>query len=346
MRGRKFLAAGIVFCMCMRSLCACESQQLSGEDKVRVGVAYYNQSDTFLNELIACFKEELQSFESDDLEVTVTVRDAAGSQRTQDDQVKEMLDAGCNVLCVNLVDRADPSEIIDLARERDIPIIFFNREPVAEDLMQQDGLYYVGAEAEESGIMQGELAVDTIRENDRIDRNKDGKIQYVVLEGEAGHQDAIIRTENAVETLKSNGIALEKLSYQIANWNRAQAQNRMEQMIGQYQNKIELVLANNDDMALGALDAYRKLNYTESALPVFFGIDGTDVGLQAVRDGKMAGTVYNDKEGQAEAMAKLAVAAATGEGMEDIEFENEKYIYLPYQKVTPDQIDEFLDEEA
>lgn len=346
MRRRKILAAGIVFCMCMRSLCACESQQLSGEDKVRVGVAYYNQSDTFLNELIACFKEELQSFESDDLEVTVTVRDAAGSQRTQDDQVKEMLDAGCNVLCVNLVDRADPSEIIDLARERDIPIIFFNREPVAEDLMQQDGLYYVGAEAEESGIMQGELAVDTIRENDRIDRNKDGKIQYVVLEGEAGHQDAIIRTENAVETLKSNGIALEKLSYQIANWNRAQAQNRMEQMIGQYQNKIELVLANNDDMALGAMDAYRKLNYTESALPVFFGIDGTDVGLQAVRDGKMAGTVYNDKEGQAEAMAKLAVAAATGEGMEDIEFENEKYIYLPYQKVTPDQIDEFLDEEA
>lgn len=346
MRRRKILAAGIVFCMCMRSLCACESQQLSGEDKVRVGVAYYNQSDTFLNELIACFKEELQSFESDDLEVTVTVRDAAGSQRTQDDQVKEMLDAGCNVLCVNLVDRADPSEIIDLARERDIPIIFFNREPVAEDLMQQDGLYYVGAEAEESGIMQGELAVDAIRENDRIDRNKDGKIQYVVLEGEAGHQDAIIRTENAVETLKSNGIALEKLSYQIANWNRAQAQNRMEQMIGQYQNKIELVLANNDDMALGAMDAYRKLNYTESALPVFFGIDGTDVGLQAVRDGKMAGTVYNDKEGQAEAMAKLAVAAATGEGMEDIEFENEKYIYLPYQKVTPDQIDEFLDEEA
>ena len=346
MRRIKILAAGIVFCMCMRSLCACESQQLSGEDKVRVGVAYYNQSDTFLNELIACFKEELQSFESDDLEVTVTVRDAAGSQRTQDDQVKEMLDAGCNVLCVNLVDRADPSEIIDLARERDIPIIFFNREPVAEDLMQQDGLYYVGAEAEESGIMQGELAVDAIRQNDRIDRNKDGKIQYVVLEGEAGHQDAIIRTENAVETLKSNGIALEKLSYQIANWNRAQAQNRMEQMIGQYQNKIELVLANNDDMALGAMDAYRKLNYTESALPVFFGIDGTDVGLQAVRDGKMAGTVYNDKEGQAEAMAKLAVAAATGEGMEDIEFENEKYIYLPYQKVTPDQIDEFLDEEA
>lgn len=342
MRRRKILAAGIVFCMCMRSLCACESQQLSGEDKVRVGVAYYNQSDTFLNELIACFKEELQSFESDDLEVTVTVRDAAGSQRTQDDQVKEMLDAGCNVLCVNLVDRADPSEIIDLARERDIPIIFFNREPVAEDLMQQDGLYYVGAEAEESGIMQGELAVDAIRQNDRIDRNKDGKIQYVVLEGEAGHQDAIIRTENAVETLKSNGIALEKLSYQIANWNRAQAQNRMEQMLGQYKNKIELVLANNDDMALGALDAYKNLNYTEALLPVFIGIDGTDMGLKAVEDSSMAGTVYNDKEGQARAIAKLSAALVIGKEAEEIKFTNENYIYLPYSKVTKENVHEYL----
>ena len=75
--------------------------------------------------------------------------------------------------------------------------------------------------------------------------------------------------------------------------------------MGEYQNKIELVLANNDDMALGAIDAYKKLNYTSSALPVFLGIDGTDVGLKAIKEGCLQGTVYNDKEGQAEAMAKL-----------------------------------------
>lgn len=87
-----------------------------------------------------------------------------------------------------------------------------------------------------------------------------------------------------MDTLKANGIALEKLECGIANWNRAQAQNRMMQMVSQYQNKIELVLANNDDMALGASDAYEKLNYTESVLPVIFGIDGTDVGLLAVAE--------------------------------------------------------------
>ena len=194
--------------------------------------------------------------------------------------------------------------------------------------------------------MQGELAVDAIQaEGSQIDRNKDGKIQYVVLEGEPGHQDAIIRTENAVETLKNNGIELEKLSYGIANWNRAQAQNRMLLLISQYQNKIELVLANNDDMALGAIDAYKKLNYTESALPVFFGIDGTDVGLKAVLDSEMAGTVYNDKEGQAEAMAELAVALVTGEGIDKIKFEKDKYVYLPYSKVTAENVGDYIREE-
>ena len=190
--------------------------------------------------------------------------------------------------------------------------------------------------------MQGELAAERIRADSRVDRNRDGKIQYVVLEGEPGHQDSIIRTENAVDTLKNEGIELEKLSYGIANWNRAQAQNRMMQMIGQHSNEIELVLANNDDMALGAIDAYAKLNITESALPVFFGIDGTDAGLKAVMESQLAGTVYNDKEGQAAAMAKLAVALVSGEGLEKMEFENGRYIYLPYYKVTIDNAADFL----
>ncbi len=341
MRVRKFFAAGCLLFLCA-VVCACGDERADRLERVQVGVACYNQSDTFLSGLLTSFRDQINGLGNDSLEITVTVRDAAGSQKTQNDQVRELIDAGCNVLCVNLVDRADPSEIIDLARDNDVPIIFFNREPVAEDLMQWDRLYYVGADAEQSGIMQGELATDAILENSRIDRNKDGKIQYVVLEGEAGHQDAIIRTENAVDTLRSNGIELEKLSYQIANWNRAQAQNRMEQLIGQYHSRIELVLANNDDMALGAIDAYKKLNYTESALPVFFGIDGTDVGLEAIVDSTLAGTVYNDKEGQAEAMAKLSVAVVTGEGMDAVKFEKDRCIYLPYAKVTAENAGEFI----
>ena len=342
MKNRRKIAALALIGTAILFLISCGKEAESDMQKVHLGVAYYDQRDTFLNEMIAEMKVRMKEYETEDLEMMMSIREAAGIQKTQNDQVKELLDAGCNVLCVNLVDRADPSEIIDLAREREVPIIFFNREPGAEDLQQWEGLYYVGADARQSGILQGELAAERIQADKNIDRNKDGKIQYVVLEGEAGHQDAIIRTENAVETLKTKGIELEKLSYQIANWNRAQAQNRMEQLLGEYQNQIELVLANNDDMALGAIDAYEKRNYTESALPVFFGIDGTDPGLEAVVNGKLAGTVYNDKEGQADAIVRLAAALVTGEGMEEIEFEKDQYIYTPYFSVTEENVGDVM----
>lgn len=339
MKTIKSVAAGIVLPMALLGCSGCGQPDAHHTQTIYVGVAYYDQSDTYLNELLDCFKEEIQKLESEEWKMSVTIQGAGGSQRTQDDQVKEMIGGGCDVLCVNLVDRTDPSEIIDLARDNEIPIIFFNREPVAQDMEQWDQLYYVGAKAEESGTMQGELAAEAIKANPQTDRNKDGKIQYVVLEGEPGHQDTIIRTENAVEALKAQGVELEKLSYGLANWNRAQAENRMSQMISQYQTKIELVLANNDEMALGAIDAYEKLNYTESTLPLFFGIDGTDVGLKAVKDLRLAGTVYNDKEGQAKAMAELAEALVTGDGMGNMDFENGKYVYLPYEKVTKEQLE-------
>lgn len=342
MKIRRKIAAAALTGTAMMFLVSCGQEPEPDIQKVHIGVAYYDQRDTFLNEMITEMKARMKEYETEDVEMMMSIREAAGIQKTQNDQVKELIDAGCNVLCVNLVDRADPSEIIDLARDREVPIIFFNREPVAEDLQQWEGLYYVGADARQSGVLQGELAAERIQADKNIDRNKDGKIQYVVLEGEAGHQDAIIRTENAVETLKTQGIELEKLSYQIANWNRAQAQNRMEQMLSEYQNQIELVLANNDDMALGAIDAYEKRNYTESALPVFFGIDGTDPGLEAVVNGKLAGTVYNDKEGQADAIVRLAAALVTGEGMENIEFEKDQYIYTPYFPVTEENVGDVM----
>lgn len=286
---------------------------------------------------------ELNSQKGDSYDVMVTVRDAVGSQRTQNDQVKEMIDEGCNILCINLVERTDPSEIIDSAKEKNIPIIFFNREPVAEDMMQWDKLYYVGAKARQSGQMQGEIAANLILKDKSIDKNHDGKIQYVVLEGEMGHQDAIVRTDSSVETILAKGIKMEKLSYEIANWKRAQAQNRMEQLIRQYGNTIELVLSNNDDMALGALDSYRIMGYTKDNMPMMLGVDGMQEALEAVKDGRLTGTVYNDKEGQAKMMAAIVFASVSGKGLDGINFENLTEVYLPYQKVTIDNVDHYLE---
>ena len=321
----------------------CGASESDDQNEIYVGIACYDQGDIFISNLIQCFKNELNSQKGDSYDVMVTVRDAVGSQKTQNDQVKEMIDEGCNILCINLVDRTDPSEIIDCAKEKNIPIIFFNREPVAEDMMQWDKLYYVGAKARQSGQMQGEIAADLILKDKSIDKNHDGKIQYVVLEGEMGHQDAIVRTDSSVETILAKGIKMEKLSYEIANWKRAQAQNRMEQLIRQYGNTIELVLSNNDDMALGALDSYRLMGYTKDDMPMILGVDGMQEALEAVKDGRLTGTVYNDKEGQAQIMAAIVFASVSGKGLDGINFENLTEVYLPYQKVTIDNVDNYLE---
>ena len=149
-----------------------------------------------------------------------------------------------------------------------------------------------------------------------------------------------------MDTMKECGIALERLDYGIANWNRAQAKHRTLQMLEQYSNRIEVVLANNDEMALGAIDAYDELGYKAEERPLFFGVDGTDEGLRAVKEGKLSATVYNDKEGQAKGMAALACALIERKGLEKLEFEKGRYVYLPYAKVTRENVDDFLAKEA
>ena len=273
--------------------------------------------------------------------INVEVMDASQSQLTQNEQVKSLIEKGCDVICVNLVDRTEPTTITDLAENKQVPIIFFNRELVAEDLERWSELYYVGADALQSGVFEGELAANAFKTNAKMDKNGDDICQYVVLEGEAGHQDSIVRTEYSVNTLIENGVEAEKLGYAMANWNRAQAQTKTAALLTQFDGKIELIIANNDDMALGAIDALRDSQIPREDWPGVVGIDGTDAGLLAVENGEMLGTVYNDKEGQARDMLNLAFAIATNGDKDSIPLIDGKYVRTPYHKVTQENVEDY-----
>lgn len=273
--------------------------------------------------------------------INVEVMDASQSQLTQNEQVKSLIEKGCDVICVNLVDRTEPTAITDLAESKQVPIIFFNRELVAEDLERWSELYYVGADALQSGVLEGELAANAFKTNAKMDKNGDGICQYVVLEGEAGHQDSIVRTEHSVNTLIENGVEAEKLGYAMANWNRAQAQTKTAALLTQFSGKIELIIANNDDMALGAIDALRDSQIPREDWPGVVGIDGTNAGLLAVENGEMLGTVYNDKEGQAREMLNLAFAIATNGDKDSIPLIDGKYVRTPYHKVTQENVEDY-----
>lgn len=319
--------------------CGDGSQDNDEIKNLKIGISVYNQYDTFISEMMTSLEAYAKEVEEKyGITITLDVQGAGGSQVTQNDQMDYFIDRDCDIVCINLVDRTDASTIIERGKSADIPIIFFNRELVEEDLERWDKLYYVGADAFESGIMQGELLIDRLKSDfETVDLNGDGILQYVMLEGEAGHQDSIVRTMYTVNTVTEAGYEVEKLADEIANWNRDQAKTKMVQWMQEFGSGIEVVFANNDDMALGAVDALKEAGYYKKdsyhTPPIVLGIDGTTEALEAVEDGYMLGTVINDSTGQAKGMLELAYSIVSGKELSaEFTLSDVKYIRLPYQK--------------
>lgn len=279
------------------------------KNSIRIGISLYRSDDTFINNLRSIMEEKAKEYERESgIKVTLDIQDAKGSQNTQNNQVDRFISLDCDVLCINPVDRMEASAIIDRAMTAGVPVVFFNRQPVEEDMNRWDKLYYVGVDARETAILQGEMVVDLYQKQpESVDLNGDGVVNYVMLEGETSHQDSLIRTEWSVQTLKDGGVPIEKITGGIANWERSQASALMEQWIAEYPNVIELVVSNNDDMALGAIDALERAEITGVNV---IGIDGTTPGLEALESGKLLGTVSANKELYASAIVELAASCA------------------------------------
>ena len=200
---------------------------------VRIGVALYQQEDTFISTVVQQLEQLARAEEQRrGIKINLNLADARSSQSAQNEQVDRFLQQGYDMLCVNLVDRTAAAVIVDKAQAADVPVVFFNREPVEEDLARWDRAYYVGSPAATAGTLQGKIVLDAWREDPAsIDRNGDGVIQYVMLEGEPGHQDALMRTEYSVKALMTAAVPVEKLANDNANWERGQASLRMEQWL-------------------------------------------------------------------------------------------------------------------
>ena len=206
---RRGTAAVVAAALALLSGCTVRQEA----DTLRVGLALYQQEDTFISGVVQEMERLAREEESrSDLKINLSIADGDSSQALQLDQVERFLDGGCHVLCVNMVDRTAASLVIDYAKEAGVPVVFFNRQPVEEDLRRWEQVYYVGPRGEQSGVYQGEIVLEAMARNpERVDRNGDGVLQYVMLEGEPGHQDALLRTEYSVKTLMTAGVTTEKL---------------------------------------------------------------------------------------------------------------------------------------
>lgn len=309
--------------------------------ELTIGCAIYKYDDTFMTGVRNAITEAATD------KAKVEMVDSQNSQPTQNDKVDLFITKKVDALAINPVDRTAAGVIIDKAKKAKIPVVFFNREPLPEDMQKWDKVYYVGARAEESGRISGELVVDYWKSHPEADKNNDGVLQYIMLKGEPGHQDAELRTLHSIKAVEEAGIQVEKLAEDTAMWDRVKGQEKMAAFLAAHGDNIEIVFANNDDMALGAIEALKAAGYFKDGkyMPVV-GVDATAPALKALEDGTMLGTVLNDAKNQGKATFDLAYALAKGEtpSADNIEFEitDDKYIWVPYKKITKENMDEAM----
>lgn len=315
------------------------AEKASPASKPNIGVAIYKFDDTFMTGVKNAITEAGKD------KATLDVVDSQNSQPTQNDKIDLFITKKMNALAINAVDRTAAGTIIDKAKTANIPVVFFNREPLAEDMKKWDKAFYVGAKAEQSGTLQGSLIVDYWKAHPDADKNKDGVVQYVMIKGEPGHQDAELRTKYSIQEIESKGFKTQKLAEDTAMWDRVKGQEKMAAFLAANGDKIEAVLANNDDMALGAIEALKAAGYFKDNkyMPVV-GVDATAPGLKALEDGTLLGTVLNDakNQGKATLMAAYALSQEQAPTKENTGFDvtDGKYIWVDYKKITKDNIND------
>jgi methyl-galactoside transport system substrate-binding protein len=316
-------------------LSSCEGG--GGSGKISIGCTIYKFDDTFMTSVRNTISDAATGI------ANVEIVDCQNSQPIQNDKVDLFIAKKVKSLAINPVDRTTAGVMLEKAKKANIPVVFFNKEPLADDMQKWDKVYYVGAKAEQSGNMEGQLVVDYWKANPQADKNKDGIMQYVMLKGEPAHQDAELRTKYSIQTVRDAGIKVEKLAEDNANWDRVKGQEKMAAFLAANGDSIEVVFSNNDDMALGAIEALKAAGYFKDGkyMPVV-GIDATTPALQALADGLLLGTVLNDAKNQGQAAFNLAYALAQGKliNKDTIGYDiiDGKYIWVPYEKVTKDNI--------
>lgn len=303
----------------------------------RVGVTIYKYDDNFM----ALMRKDILSDAKKTGGIDLLMNDSQNAQSIQNDQVDGLLAKGVKVLAINLVDPAAAPTIIRKAKSAGVPVIFFNKDPGQKAIDSYDKAYYVGTDPKQSGIIQGDLIAAQWKANPAEDLNKDGKLQYVLLKGEPGHPDAEARTKYVIEELHAKGVPTEQLFLDTGMWDAALAKDKTDAWLSSPRgHEIEVIIANNDSMAMGALEA---LKAHGKKLPIY-GVDALPEALQLIKKGEISGTVLNDGAKQALAVVQLSKNLAYGKPATDgtnWKMTN-RYIRIPYVGVDKNNLNEFL----
>lgn len=284
--------------------------RINDKTTVRASVLLRKADDPY-NILLKDAFEKIQK--ENEGKVEFTFYDCKNDQSLQNEIVDLVIEEGkADLILLNLADVKGSQYIVDKVKEKNIPVGLFNIEPPNIDAVKSySKAYFVGTKSEEAGILQGKILINIWNAKKAIiDKNHDNVMQYIMLMGDKNNLEAIGRTKYSILTLNDAGIKTEEIAMRVCNWDESVARDAMEQLFLQNGDKIEAVIANNDAMAIGAIDVLQKYGYNKGninkTIPVV-GVDAIPEAKELVKEGVMAGTVIQDAYSMAKAVYDIGI---------------------------------------
>lgn len=269
--------------------------------------------------------------------VKLTTQDAQNDAAKQQQMIESARNAGNAAIIINLVDPASAGSMLESAG--DTPVVFVNRYPTDDSILEKGKCVYVGSDEMTSGKFQGEFLVDYFNEKGQKD------ITYVMIQGTLGQTSTTNRTASAIKALEDGGLNITLKGAELAGeYDRATAIEVFSPLISTGEVDFDCVISNNDAMALGVIEAMEQKGLNPGDIPIV-GIDATADGRQAIKDGKLAMSVFQDPNGQGKgailAAINLAEKKDLGEGSDYEANEDQTILWVPFEPVTPDNVADY-----
>lgn len=298
------------------------------EEKIfKVGITVYNIHDPYMKLYIDKLEKSLQEkFDAENVTLRYEIADAAGDRNTQRKQVEYLMQQNCDVLLLNLVNISSAAEVLNITTSKHIPVVLFNRKPDNNDLNIGPDICYVGTNASLEGQMQGDMVkMLWDKKKAEIDKNHNGKLDYILLEGEPDYFAAQERTEGFRERIAGHGLPMNLLVNFTADWDKEKAYRTMDKLPKEIINNVELIVGNNDDMVLGAYEFYRAKNLP---VPYMIGVNDNDIMHTLVDNGTAWGTVNINQEEQVKQIVNIVYGLQQGGHLEEKVINATPYTYM------------------
>lgn len=297
-----------------------------------IGVSIFDYSNTFMGFVRHGIENAAKG------KANLLIVDAQNDQAKQNDQIDALISKGVKALAINPVNVQAAATIIAKAKAANIPVIFFNRNPSKQDMYTYDKAWYVGIDPQNGGKVQAQMIADAFKAHPEYYKRHDGVIHYVLLKGTPGHPDAEARTATVTQRMQELGLKTDQLELQAADFDTVKAKDVTETWLAKYGDKIDLIIANNDAMALGAVEALKGQGYTTGTkfTPVI-GMNAIPQVLDYIQSGQMIGSVMQSPWEQAQAVVTLSVNSAQGRpplAGTNWKFDDTKAIRLPDTVIT------------